>query len=115
MRESELLAGIHKIAGETDSVNEALKRMEALLSEQIGSAMLVLRREREDASAAYVSGVAGFVESREFPVRAVYSENVERRGAPAGRLFACFGTWSAPSQLLRQVTAHAAREIGALL
>ena len=115
MREYELLADLGEIAGAANSVSDALKGMEMLLSQRIGSAILILRGTREDSSAAAGFSVAGFLESREFPFRGVYSEKVEHDGRPAGTLLACFGTWGAPSQLLRAVTAQAAREIGALL
>jgi hypothetical protein len=115
MRESELLADLREIAGGVNSAIDALKGMEALLSERLGTATLILKSAGDDPSAASGFSVAGFLESREFPFRGVYSEKVERAGKPAGTLLACFGTWGAPSGLLRAVTAQAAKQIGALL
>jgi hypothetical protein len=115
MKESQLLADLGEISRAANSVHDALKGMEALLSERIGIAMLILRGAHEDSSAASGFSVARFLESREFPFRGVYSEKVERRGKHAGTLLACFGTWGAPGKLLRAATAHAAKQIGALL
>jgi len=116
MRESELLADLGEIAGAADSVGEALQAMEALLSDQLGSAILILRGPAEDLTSQRQGfSVAGFLESRDFPFRGVYSERIESGGRPAGTLLACFGTWGAPSQLLRAATVQAAKQIGALL
>lgn len=115
MKEIELLAGLGKVSRAANSVHDALKGMEALLSERIGTATLILRGVSEDSSAAAGFSVASFLESREFPFRGVYSERVERSGKPAGTLLACFGTWGAPSHLLKAATAQAAKQIGALL
>ena len=110
MNHRHLIRGIAAVAGGSRSVADALRRMEVLLSEDLGSVVLTIK----PAGEALLSGVAGFLESSEYPFRSVFTERVVSAKADLenATLVACFGTWGAPSQFLRDVTAEAARQIG---
>lgn len=102
------ITGVARIAG---SLEEALRRMEALLAGEIGAATLSVRNGASAAPLLASGTLSRFFESKEFPFRGIYTAPLAEGGRPAVTLVAVFGAWGAPGDFLRRATAHAAAQL----
>src|SRR5580698_4550539 len=114
MNERELISEIGGIARLAHSLDEAVTRIERLLAREIGSATLLLRPVQHGSPLLAGTGVARFLESREFPFRGLYTAPLVKGDRPRGMLVACFGSWGAPGDLLQRATAYTAEQLGTL-
>jgi len=114
MNERELIAEIGGIVRAANSLDEAVGRVESLLSREIGAATLQVRLLQSGSPVFAGTGVSQLLESRAFPFRALYTAPL-RGDRPRETLLACFGTWDAPGELLQRVTAYTAEQLGTLL
>ena len=73
MNERHLLAEISRRVSEAVSFAEALESIETLLEEKIGRAILLVRFPKTSGAHLREKAVTDLVESREFPVRSVYT------------------------------------------
>jgi hypothetical protein len=108
MNERQLISEIGGIARRAASVEEAMARMEGLLGREVGAATLLLRPA---GGGLNESAVSGFLESREFPFRGVYTAPLAEQSQS---LVACFGSWGAPGDLLKRATASIAKDLSTL-
>jgi len=94
-----------------------LESISALLTVHIGSATLFVRPFAHGypfLPHSHPSGfnVTRFLESREFPFRALYTAPIVHQGRSRATLVGCFGSWGASGEFLQLMTAEIAAEIG---
>src|SRR5438270_7181110 len=104
MKENELLSEIGRIVRSADGLGPALRRVQALIAGQYGGALLIIRPVSSGTSLPPAPALYDFLESREFPFRALYTAPLNPGNRAAGTLVACIGTWGAQADLLRRVT-----------
>ena len=115
MQEQELIAEIVTIGRSADELDSALRRMQALLATEFGDALLAVRPAVEPATLHNSPAIKAFLESRDFPVRSLFTSALPgRKGRKSGMLLACVGSWDAPSDMLRRITNCIAEQIGDL-
>ena len=115
MNERHLLDEISRRVREAVSFADALESIRLLLEEEVGRAILLVRFAKTAGSHLREKPVADLLESREFPVRSVYTSTFDAGGDRKAILIGCFGSWGAPGNTLERATAHAARQLSAFL
>jgi hypothetical protein len=113
--EKELIVEISRIGHESKSVDEALKAAQSLLAKEIGGSTLLLDPAELGISSWAAKSASGFLDSREFPFRGLYTEPLMGGSERAGRLIACFGSFEFPGEFLQRLTAHIALQFEQLL
>ena len=114
MKEQELHTEIAGIVRRARSLAPALHEIRSLIAREFGAALLVVR-PAANGSALPASVVSEFLESREFPVRALYTTPLKSEGKEAGTLVACIGSWGTSSDVLRRITTFAGEQLASLL
>ena len=113
--EKDLIVEINRIVREALNIEEAIAFVQSLLDSEIGSSKLLLDPDTHRMSSRAAISVCEFLDSRQFPFRALYTAPVVVGGETVGRLVACFGSFGSPGESLQRVTAHLARQLGQLL
>jgi len=85
--------------------------MQALFAAEIGETNLLVRPAGRRSSVFREPTVAGFIESRTFPFRGVYTAPL----GTAGVLIACVGSWGAPREAIQHLVEHAGVRLSPLL
>ena len=114
MKDQELHTEIAGIVRRAGSLAPALHEIRSLIAREFGAALLVVRPSAS-GSTLPANIVSEFLESREFPVRALYTAPVKAEGREAGTLVACIGTWGTSGDILRRITTFAGEQLAALL
>ena len=115
MQERELLKEIGSLVRESDGLQSALRRMQALIANECGGALLIIRPESSATTAISAApAVCEFLESRQYPFRGLYVAPVSAGSRTVGTLVACIGTWGVPGELLRRITTYAGEQLSAL-
>lgn len=114
MKEQELNTEIAGIVRRARSLAPALHEIRQLIAQEFGAALLVVRPAAGGTSLP-ASIVSEFLESRQFPFRALYTAPLKAEGREAGTLVACIGTWGSSGDILRRITTFAGEQLAALL
>ncbi|MBV8845080.1 MAG: hypothetical protein JO307_19915 [Bryobacterales bacterium] len=115
MKERYLLDEISRRVREAAGFADALESIRLLLEEEAGRAILLVRFAKTAGSHLREKPIADLLESREFPVRSVYTSRFDAGGDRKAVLIGCFGSWGASGDMLERATAHAAAQLGAFL
>jgi hypothetical protein len=112
--ERELVLEISRIGLESDSVEEAVELAQSLLAGEIGGSAILLDPVEQGISPWATKCVSEYLDSRQFPFRGVTVPLVVNN-IKVGRLIACFVSFGFPGELLQNLAAHIAKQLGALL
>ena len=113
--ERELILEISRIGHESKSVDEAVESAQSLLAREIGGCTLLMDSGEQGISLWAAKSASEFLDSREFPFRALYTTPLIAGNETAGRLIACFGSFGSPGEFLQRLSAHIAQQFGPLL
>jgi hypothetical protein len=114
MKEHELLKEIGRIVRDAKTLTAALRRVQTVLADHCGGALLIIRPEAPGSAISTAPAVCDFLESRQYPVRGFYAAPLNYGARAAGTFIACIGTWGVPCDLLRRVTNFAGQQLADL-
>ena len=113
--ERNLIPVINSLSRQAKSVDEAIELFQSLLAGEVGGATLLVDPVEEGISPGAGETIAAFLDSRQFPIRGLYTAPLTLGSRKVGNLVACFGSFGAPGKSLPEVTAHIAKQLSEIL
>jgi hypothetical protein len=111
MTKKELTSGIASISNRADTAAATLEKIEQFLSKEGDDARLLLRHPRHGQSVFADPEIATFLESRNYPLRGVYTAQIARSGGDSAVLALCLGSFGTSAESAQHAVDVAAQHL----